>query len=225
MKKMLIAALLALSASTYAVDTPTPTITPTSTPTPTFTPTPDAVLPPEGSRVIIPAIDIMANDGVVKASAVTTPLPGAAAPWVAQSASMTAAVLSTGSAKARVQFVIPNDFDRSLKLYAYASTTAAAQAITMTINVKRQAFGASSSATASAKVYLGTATSMLTGSWPGLGEANTKVVRALLPAPTCADCKAGDLINVDIRRSGGVTTDLYIYAIEAQYKAKMLRKP
>lgn len=220
MKKMLIAALLALSASLTAASTSTPTFTPTAT----FTPTPDASLPTNNARVNIGPAEVFANDGVVKAESVTTPLPGAAAPWVAQSMSMTAAVMSTGSAKARIQFVLPNDYERGLSLYAYASTTSTPQTFTLTLNLKRQAFNASSSATASAKVLLGTATSM-TETWPGLQGAETKVVRAKLPLPVCSDCKAGDIVNVDIQRSGGTTSNLYIYNFEASYRAAMLRKP
>ena len=221
MKKLLIAVLLGLSASVFAAtDTPTPTFTPTLT----WTPTPISIISGSTSRVVVDAVDVCANDGVVLASAVTTPLPGAAAPWLAQSMSFTAAVMSTGSAKCRIQFVLPNDYQRFLSLYAYASTTATPQTLTMTLNLKRQAFGASSSATYTAKVLLGTATSMLL-TYPGLQGASTKMVRAKLPLPTCNDCKAGDLINVDVQRSGGTTTDLYIYRFEAQYDAKQGIKP
>lgn len=216
---MLVAALLALSASVYAA-TPTPTFTPT----PTATPSPAAVLNPEGARMMVYPNAIYANDGVTLASAQTTPQPGAAAPWLEQSVSRTAFVLSTGSAKARFSVVLPNDYDRFLRVFAYASTTATVQALTVTLNVARNAFNGDTSVTRSAKVFTGTATDM-TLSYPGLQEASTKVVRAKLPLTYSADYKAGDLLSFDLQRTGGTTTDLYIYAIELEYDYKWLRKP
>jgi hypothetical protein len=221
MKKMFIAALLALLAgSAHAVDTPTPTFTPTAT----WTPSPVAVQAQGGSRVMVYPSQVYANNGVVLASAVTTPLPGNTNPWVAQVVSRTAFVMSTGSAKARVQFVLPKDFDRYMTLYAYASTTATVQSITMTINVSKQSFNGSLTNTTGTVVYPGTATAMASV-WPGLQSSETKLVRSKLPAADCSACKAGDLVNVDIQRTGGTTTDLYIYAVEAEYNAKLLSKP
>lgn len=217
MKKMIIAALLALSASMYATDTPTPTHTPTATPTPT-----PVVFRSGDARVIVLPNQVYANDGVVLASAQTTPQPGSAAPWLAQNVAATAFVMSTGAAKVRWSSVLPADYKRFLNVWAYASTTATAATMTMTLNVRRNAFGGATGNTATSKVFEGTATDMI-ASYPGFQEGATKIVRAKLPLNYSSDLKAGDLLSFDLQKSSGL--DLYIYAIELEYDALTFRKP
>jgi hypothetical protein len=226
MKKFLLALMLVSNMAFAATDTPTsthtPTITPTFTLTPTFTPTPIAAFDPNWARDYIYPQDVFATDGVVLASAVTTPLPGAAAPWVAQSLSRTAFVLSTGSAKARFSYGVQGDFAKgvnapNMNVWAYASTTATAVAITVTLNVTRNSMN--NLLPAGQLVYPGTATSV-TSALTGSGTAG-KVIRFKLPLSSSARFQYGDHLSFDLQRTGGVTTDLNIYRIEVEY----LKKP
>lgn len=217
MKKTLLALLFGLAGYAHAV-TATPTVTPTNTPTPTFTPTPVAQYDPAMYREFIYPQSIFANDGVVLASAVTTPLPGDAAPWVAQSVSATAFVMSTGSAKVRFSYGVPGNYlarpnTPNMNVWVYCNTTATANAMTVTMNVARNPMN--NLLPSGGTVYVGTATSITTA----LAGSSTagKFLRVKMPMPSTARFQQGDHLSFDLQRSGGVTTDLYVYRVEIEY--------
>lgn len=216
MKKFLILALMLLGPRLVLASTPT--VTPTSTVTPTFIPTPSAQLDASLGRDYTYPNAIFATDGVTLASAVTTPVPGSAAPWIAQSISQTAFVMGTNTASVRWTYGIRGDFAKgvnapNMNVWAYCSTTSTANAITMTLNVSRRSMN--NLYPQGETVYLGTATSVtnqLTNS-----SITAKVLRIKLPMPSTARFQVGDQLNFDLSRSGGATSDLYIYRIENEY--------
>lgn len=213
MKKILLA-LMFMAGSAFA--TPTPTVTPTNSPTPTSTPTPIAAFDPQMARDYIMPNEIFANDGVVLASAVTTPLPGAEAPWVAQNLSRTSFVLSTGTSKVRFSYGVQGDYQKgvnapNMNVWAYASTTATAATITMTLNVAR--YPMNNLAPAGQTVYLGTATSVTSA----MAGSSTKMMRFKLPLSQSARFQYGDQLSFDLQKTGGATTNVSIYRIEVEY--------
>jgi hypothetical protein len=221
MKKLFLALIaMALPGLAFSAATATPTFTATltRTPTATFTPSPVAAFDASNYREYTYPQSVWAGNGVVLASAVTTPLPGATAPWVAQVVSQTAFVMSTGSAQARWTYGIPGNYERKINLsnmnvWAYVATTATAQTITMTLNVSRNPMG--NLYPQGGIVYPGTATSM-TSQFTN-SSITGKVLRVKLPLSSSARFQAGDQLNFDLRRSGGVTTDVYIYRLEVEY--------
>jgi len=222
MKKLLLILSMVLPSFGYAAATATftPTNTPTATrtSTPTFTPTPAAGFNNAMAREYIYPNSVWATDGVVLASAVTTPLPGAAAPWVAQVVSRTAFVMSTGSAKVRWSWGVPNNYRSgvnmsNMNVWAYASTTATASTFTVTLNVARNPMN--NLAPAGTTVYLGTATSV-TNQLTNSSTAG-KTLRIKLPLSSSARFQPGDHLSFDLQRSGNTTADLYIYRLEVEY--------
>lgn len=199
-------------------NTPTYTITPTFTPTATFTNTPVAQLDANMSRDYIYPGAVYATDGVVLASAVTTPLPGVSAPWVAQNISSTTFVMSTGSAKVRFSYGIQGDFAKgvnapNMNIWAYCSTTSTVAALTVTLNVARRSMN--NLYPQGGVVYLGTATDV-TSSFVN-SSITGKVLRVKLPLSGDARFQVGDQLSFDLQRTGGVTSDLYIHRLEVEY--------
>lgn len=214
MKKFLILALMLLGPRLVLASTPT--VTPTSTVTPTFTPTPSAQFDASLGRDYIYPNAIFNNDGVTLASAVTTPVPGGAGLWVAQSLSQTTFVLSTGTAGARWSYGIRGDFAKgvnapNMNVWAYCSTTATATAFTVTLNVARRSMN--NLYPQGQTVYLGSATSItnqLTNS-----SITAKVLRVKLPLSSSARFQTGDQLNFDLQSTSLV--NLNVYRLEMEY--------
>ncbi len=218
MKTLVLILSLFVAGVANAAATATSTITPTFTPTPTYTPSPIAAFNTAYARDYVYPNEVWATNGVVLASAVTTPLPGDAAPWVAQVVSRTAFVMSTGSAKVRFSWGVPNDYKvqpnlNGMNVWAYCSTTATAAAFTVTLNVSRNPMN--NLLPSGGIVYPGTATSItsvLTNT-----SITGKVIRAKIPMSSSARFQPGDHVSFDLQRSGGATTDLYVYRMEIEY--------
>jgi hypothetical protein len=129
---------------------------------------------------------LLQDDGV--SALVTTPVPGAATIWLAQSQSQTAAVFSTGTAVARWNYVMPNDykqFSKGFKAYAYIVDSGSATTVAFKMDIAVQHFG-----------YL----------------TSTAYVCA---GPT-VNIKPGDQLNFQLTRVGGVTGNISISHIEIE---------
>ncbi len=222
MKKYLFLLFMAVAGFAHAVtDTPTftPTITPTFTPTPTWTPSPTGALNQNMAHEYISPRRFVQDDGVTIGG--TSALPGATSFWYAQFMSQTVAVISTGTAAVRWDYVMPSDYkqwSKGFKAYAYIYDTASSTTVAFTMNIYGQHFN---QLTSTAWAMTGTAknitTQGLSKRWPSM------MSRVLLNTPgqltTAAgvnNVKPGDLLNFELVRTAGTSGNIYIGAIEIE---------
>lgn len=234
MKKLLFALLMVLGASAHAVNTYTPTytptatltFTPTSTPTPTRTNTPVNGFNQGTGHIRIQPQDMLQSDGVSTLGG--TALPGSTSAWMALVAtgagtSHTAAVLSTGSAAVRLQFVVPADYQQNAALWVYALHSAVTNTATLRADLARASIG---SLTSTAQTYNGTATNVQTQFTGRLNSA--RLSRVWVPLNTSAitygALKPGDVVNVLLTR-GGTSGDMNVFAAEFEYTCNYPLRP
>jgi hypothetical protein len=162
---------------------------------------------------------LLQDDGV--SALVTTPVPGAATIWLAQSQSQTAAVFSTGTAVARWNYVMPNDykqFSKGFKAYAYIVDSGSATTVAFKMDIAVQHFGyLTSTAYVCAGPTVNITVQGLSKRWP------SRMSRVLLPMPlpltytaSVEDIKPGDQLNFQLTRVGGVTGNISISHIEIE---------
>lgn len=214
MKKLLFALLILAGVANAA--TPTFTITPSSTPTPTATPTPVAMKDKNMVREYFTFNALKQDDGVT--GLLTYSANVANSVYVLQQGSYTAAAFSTMSAAARFQFTVPNDYQNSLRFYAYGNMSVVGVTTTsLIVNVSHVGFNKLTSTT---QVYPGASTNIMTQNFCPLQDGGMS--RFALPlsqtVATQGFFKQGDLVNVEISRSAGTTGVLNIFEIEAEYQ-------
>lgn len=234
MKKLFLLFLMALGVNAHAVNTYTPTWTPTVTltPTPTFTPTPtrtntpvNGFTQPTGHIRFMPNSFLQA-DGITAPG--TTALAGDPTIWLAQVAtgagtSTTAAVFSTGTAQARLQFVVPTDYQQNAALWVYALHSSVTNTVTLQADVARNSIG---SLTSTASVFQGTATNVQTQFTGRMN--NARLSRVWVPLSTSAitygALKPGDVVNILLTR-GGTNGNLNVFAAEFEYQPNYPLRP
>jgi hypothetical protein len=234
----------AIAATATYIQTAFPTLTPTLTPTgtltpsPTFTPAPKQLKSDQRERYVIYPVDFTSATGATLLNGTTT--TGGTVPWLAQNLSQTCAVLSTGAAEVRMEWVVPRDFKGNLKLYAYCLNTVVGDGVSLTVSVTGQHFNMT---TQSAGTYSytpppggfyqisGVSTQILAGTYADadpLWDTPVQVV-SRVHLPTAASLSAyatanppgyvqyGDLLNIDILKAAGNAGLLYVYDVECQY--------
>jgi hypothetical protein len=225
MKKIFLALLLCLAGAAYADPTNTPTVTLTPTPTPTFTPTrtntPVNSLDGQKGRVIVQAGEFLLTDGVSRPA--TTPVPGSANIWLAQALSYTSAVFATNTASARIQLTVPADYMRGGSLWLHAYNATLTNTVQIRADVAKVSIGA---LTSTATVFNGVTTNVQTQfTGPLLGARYSRVWIPLSgTVGTYGTLKSGDLLNINIIRSGA-SGDLNVFAAEFEYAVNYPYRP
>lgn len=237
MKKVLFALLVLMGAYAHATGpTATPTYTPTSTLTftPSFTPTPTRTNTPVNGfvnssnfgHIRIQPQAMLQADGITAPG--TTALAGATTIWLAQVAtgagtSTTAAVFSTGSAQARLQLVVPQDYMRGASLWLYAMHSNVTNTATFQADVARTSIGV---LTSTASTLVGTATNVQTEFTGRMRSAQMNRVWIPLEATVGNPgvLKPGDVVNILLTR-GGTSGNTNVFAAEFEYAINQPLRP
>ena len=183
-------------------------------------------LPTANSRFFIYPQAFLQADGFTEPGQAA--LAGAATIWLAQSQSQTAAVFSTGTSEARVNFVVPNDYEKGLRAWAYATHSTVTNTVTLRVDaavIKLNAL------TSTSTVFVGTTTNVQVDRFNGYSMLyDSRMSRFSLPIKPVlltytAHVSPGSLVNLEIERTAGTDGNLSIYAIEIEYNAKQGIKP
>lgn len=198
MKKLIgIFGFVLVAGNLLAVDTPTPTFTPTPTWTPTAQTQQDNNLQREQ---VYAAGHITLDDGAN--SPVLTPVPGNGV-WRAQYGKHSVLVMSSGTAKARIEWRLPNNYKPKmpLKIWSYGYfdvTNAAAVAVSLCVNVGALTFN---KLTGTATEYRGVTINPQTANFGRLMD--NKWSRFLWPTPAgLTQCALATSLNFQFVRTG-----------------------
>ncbi len=219
--KKIVLALLALmvvgSAHAFTpTNTPTNTFTPTVTPTytPTRTNTPVNSLGSGDGHIFIQAPQFLQSDGLTAPPTVAD--PGGTTVYFAVLQSRTAAVFTTGSASARIQFTVPANYMSGGQIWLHSTLSTATNTAAIQIDVARISVGA---LTSTANVYVGLSQNVQTEFTGPLQSA--RFSRVYCPLSNTVGLQGtlnpGDLLNCLIQRTG-TSGDMSVYAAEFKYK-------